>query len=268
MNKNRKHYQTELAAYLYGELPADMAREIEAHLESCSGCRQEMNTIKKVFNGADTLNSDMEAAVKRVDWDSLPDRIADQVFDRKGAGLVRHRAWPRTFRLQPQMRSVFAALFLGVFLGAVLTLLVLRPPRPVESAAGDLIVSAGALESMDIEVARRTTLDYLERSQYLLLDLVQSSPEKAADFWQSEFAAQQARSLLSKKKYIDQQLDKFQMAKAKALCDQIELLFLELSQISQDLSSAELSKIQTLIQERQLFLKIKLVKKELQESEV
>jgi len=58
------------------------------------------------------------------------------------------------------------------------------------------------------------------------------------------------------------------MAKAKVLCDQIELLFLDLSQISQELSAAELAKLQTLIQERQLVMKIKLVKKELQESEV
>lgn len=268
MNIKREHYETELAAYLYGELTADMNREIEAHLESCSACRQEMNTIKKVFNGADTLNSDLENAVKSVDWESLPDRIAERVFDQKITGLARSKSRFRAFWRQPQIRSVSAALFLGLFLGAVLTLLVMKPPGPAEPAAGDLLVSIGALESMDVEIARRTALDYLDRSQYLLLDLVQSPPEKAAVFWQSEFAAQQARSLLSKKKYIDQQLDNFQMAKAKALCDQIELLFLELSQISQELSSAEMMKLQSLIQERQLILKIKLVKKELQESEV
>ncbi len=268
MNKKRVHFQTELAAYLYGELPADRSGEIEAHLESCSVCRLEMNTIKKVFNGADTLNPDMENAAQRVDWDSLPDRITDWVFNQKGKGQVRNRPRLRVFWLHSPIRSVYAALILGVCLGAVLTLLVIRPPRPAESAAGDLIVSTLALESMDIEVARRTTLDYLDRSQYLLLDLMQSSPDKAADFWQSAFGNQQARSLLSKKKYIDQQLDNFQMVKAKALCDQIEMLFLELSQISHELSSAELSKLQSLIEERQLILKIKLVKKELQESEV
>jgi len=58
------------------------------------------------------------------------------------------------------------------------------------------------------------------------------------------------------------------MAKAKVLCDQIEQLFLDLSQISQELSAAELAKLQMLIQERKLVMKIKLVKKELQESEV
>jgi hypothetical protein len=268
MNKKCDGYQEELAAFLYGELSAEASREMETHLESCSSCRQEMNVIKKVFNGANTLNPEMEAAMEAVDWESLPDRIADRVLGRgsrrsslRGSGI-----W--SYLTQPRMRPVFAALFLGLIVGAALTFLTLRPFQRPEMDSSRLIVSDRFLESMDIEVARRATLDYLDRSQYLLLDLVQTPPDKAADFWNSDIGSQRAKDLLSKKKYIDQQLDNFQMAKAKALCDQIGLLFLDLSQISQGLTTAELAKLQNLIQERKLFLKIKLIKKELQESEV
>jgi DNA polymerase/3'-5' exonuclease PolX len=76
--------------------------------------------------------------------------------------------------------------------------------------------------------------------------------------------AERARELLQKKKYLNAQLDRFQMAKAKAICDQIEALFLELSQINEELSAAELGRIRGVVQERQLLLKINLVKKELQ----
>ncbi len=58
------------------------------------------------------------------------------------------------------------------------------------------------------------------------------------------------------------------MAKAKAICDQIELLFYELSRISEELSIEQIEGIQRLIDEKQLLLKIKLLKKELEESEV
>jgi hypothetical protein len=268
MNTQCERYQKELAAYLYGELPDEMSRAMESHLQTCPDCRREMNDMKKVFNGADTLNPEMAAAMEDVDWEGLPDKIADRVLGRGSKAHAPGRAGIWGALLAPRMRPVYAALFMGVLLGAALTLLVFRPSVPTEAAAWELLIPAGALESMDIEVARRTTLDYLDRSQYLLLDLVQSTPEKAAVFWQSEFASRQARDLLSKKKYIDQQLDSFRMAKAKALCDQIELLFLELSQISHELSAAELAKLQTLIQERQLVMKIKLVKQELKESEV
>jgi len=258
MNTQCEGYQRELAAYLYGEFPDEMSRAMEAHLQACPNCRREMNDLKKVFNGADTLNPDMAAAMEQVDWEGLPDRIADRVLGRGSRAAVRGRIGFWKALLQPRMQPVYAALFIGLLLGAVLTFLVLRSSRPMELASRELVISTRALESMDIEVARRTTLDYLDRSQYLLLDLVQSSPEKAADFWKSEYASQQAKDLLSKKRYIDQQLGSYQMAKAKVLCDQIELLFLDLSQISQELSAAELAKLQTLIQERQLVMKIKL----------
>jgi len=261
-------YRKEFAAFLYGEMSPEQGQAIEAHLETCARCRREMNMIKKVFNGANTLTPEMEAAIEQVDWEALPDRIADRVMGRRSRSFSRGGRGFWSHLLQPRLRPVYAALFLGLVLGAALMFLLLRPQQSRELGSAQLIVPDRFLESMDIEVARRETLDYLNRSQYLLLDLVQTPADQAADFWRSESGSQRARDLLNKKKYIDQQLDTYQMAKAKALCDQIELLFLELSQISQELSTAELEKLQNLIQERKIFLKIKLIKKELQESEV
>ncbi len=117
-------------------------------------------------------------------------------------------------------------------------------------------------------MARRETLDYLEKSQYLLLDLIQSPSGMPRETWGDELAIKKARDLLSKKKFIDPQLDKFRLAKAKKICDQIEYLFYELTQISENLLPEDLKRIQDLIQERQLMLKIRLVKKELKNSEV
>jgi hypothetical protein len=152
--------------------------------------------------------------------------------------------------------------------GAVVTFLIFRSPPLQVAEGGKIIVPQGFYDMMELEMARRDTIDYLDRSEYLLLDFVQSPLEKSIEFWQSDYAAQRALDLLSKKKYIDPQLDKIKLAKAKVICDQIELLFLELMQISDELSMEELKKIQRLIQERKLLLKIKLVRKELQKSEV
>ena len=133
---------------------------------------------------------------------------------------------------------------------------------------GDLTVSHEFLESVELEMARRGTIDYLQRSQYLLLDFIQSPVEHSAAFWQSAEATQRAKDLLSQKRYINPQLDKFRMAKAKAICDQIELLFYELMQIHEDLPVEELQRIQRLIEDKQLLLKIKLVQRDLEKSEV
>jgi len=101
----------------------------------------------------------------------------------------------------------------------------------------------------------------------VLLELAQPAAE-AGPFRLSDAAAQQARELLSKKKFLNPQLERIQMAKAKDICDQIEMLFYELSPVSESLTDEQRRDIQGLIEQKNLLLKIKLLKKELQESEV
>jgi anti-sigma factor RsiW len=240
---NCKKHQKEMAAYLYGELPDEKQKMLEYHLRHCPECRKELAEIKQVLNGA--------------------------VFKEEGATYIPERKGRiRAFLWQPRMRPVYAALFTGVILGAVFMFMVFRLSGPLPTTEGGLHFPPGLIENMDIEMARRDTLDYLAKSRYLLLDFVQSSPEGAAGFWQSDITSQRAGQLLFKKRYINQQLDKYQMAKARAICDQIELLFLELTQMSSELSEVEIERIRSFIEERQLLLKINLVEKELEQNEV
>jgi hypothetical protein len=258
-----------LVAFLCGELEKKDASVLESHLEVCPKCREELRQLKEIYRVADSLNEDMERAASSIDWKALPARMAERIDERQKPQATRSRKkglWP--FLFQPRLRPVYAGLLLGLIAGSLATFLIFRAHFLKMAENGKIVVPQGFYEKMELEMARRETLDYLLGSEYLLLDFVQSSPERSAEFWQSDFAAQKTKDLLSKKKYIDPQLDKFQLAKAKALCDQIELLFFELMQISENLSEEELQMIQNLIEERQLLLKIKLVKKELEKSEV
>ena len=267
--KECKKYQKNLVAFLYGELQGDEKKRLESHLNTCSLCRSELDRLKEVKNGADSLNPEIENVMASIDWEALQEKISEAAFE-EGTSMIR-QSWLRSFLqsiFQPKLRPVYAGLFLGILIGAAVFFMIFRTPHLQVVKNGEIIVPQSFLEWAELEMARRNTIDYLERSQYLLLDFVQSSLDESAGFWQSNYASQKARDLLSKKKYINQQLDKFHMAKAKAICDQIELLFFELAQISEQISMAELKRIQDLIVERQILLKIKIVKKELEKSEV
>jgi hypothetical protein len=258
-----------LVAFLYDELGKIEKKHLESHLKTCPKCKGEFLQLEEIYRVADALNEDMEKASASVDWENLPSRIADGVFADAPTPIRQPRRaglWQLLF--QPRFRLAYAGLLLGIVVGAVVTFMIFRTPPLQVAEDGRIIVPLGFYDMMELEMARRETIDYLDRSEYLLLDFVQSSPEKSVEFWQSDYASQKARDLLSKKKYIDPQLDKIKLAKAKIICDQIELLFFELMQINDELSAQELEKIQRLIQERQLLLKIKLVRKELQKSEV
>lgn len=258
-----------MVAFLGDELKEKEKSRLESHLETCSHCREELRQLEEVFRAADSLTEDMENAVASVDWDVLPARVAAGFAGAKKERreATRHEGfWP--FLFQPKFRLVFAGLLSGLVIGSLVTYVAFRTQFFKGSENGGIVVPQGFYDKMELEMARRETLDYLQGSEFLLLDFIQSSPQKSVEFWQSDFASQKTKDLLSKKKYIDPQLEKFQLAKAKAICDQIELLFFELMQMSERLSGDELKKVQNLIEERQILLKIKLVRKELQQGEV
>ena len=267
--KNCQKIRKDIVAFLYGELGPDDQVRVRAHLDICSLCRDEAGELEFVQKESGSLIPELTEVMSSVDWETLPGEIADKVL-RQDTAVDSSRLKKTWFSLlvQPKWRPVYAGLLFGLIIGSLTTYLVFRSPRLQATRIPELIFSSDFLEKAEMEVARRETLEYLEKSQYLLLDLIQSPSGIPGESWGDEFAIQKARDLLSKKKFIDSQLDKFRLAKAKRICDQIEYLFYELTQISENFLPEDLKRIQDLIQERQLMLKIKLVKKELKNSEV
>ncbi len=267
MNSCRS-FQNDLAAYLSGDLSGDSERGIKEHLAMCPKCKNEFDHIKKILEGADALHEDIRKVMDTIDWDALPGQITQTVFGNKRG--TRRESKVRSFwkpLFQPRWRPVYAGVAAGLILGVVLTLVLIKPGALRTPPGAKYYASNEFIDRVEFQMAKRDTLDYLERSEYLILDFIQSPPGKA-QLLQKDQPAQKARDLLSKKRYIDQQLDRFQMAKAKEICNQIELLFLELSQISDELAAEEIAKIQNLVEQKQLLLKIKLLKKEIEKSEV
>lgn len=264
-----KKYEKDLVAFLCGELQEDERERFASHIEKCAHCNRELQNIKEIIESADSLKPDIEKAMASVDWEVLPSKIAETSF--KEPPYSPRKGWLERFLgflFQPKLRPVYAGILLGVLIGSLATFMIFRFPFPKARRGEEFFIPQDFLERVELEMARRETLDYLDKSQYLLLDFVQSSPERGREFWRNEFVSEKARDLLSKKKYINPQLNKFQMAKAKEICDQIGFLFYELTQISDQLRAEDLKRIQRLIEEKQLLLKIKLLKRELQESEV
>jgi len=265
--KECKRIHKDFVAFLYGELQGEKQKHFLSHLRECSNCHRELERLREIKKGADSLNKDIEKVMASVDWETLPSRITEAVFG-KEAQEQKETWFTRISRVvfQPKLRPVYAALLVGILLGSLFTFVVFRSPFQKPGRGESLYVPQDFIERVELEMARRETLDYLEKSQYLILDFVEVSSENEVSLWQREFASQKAKDLLSKKKYINPQLEKFKMAKAKEICDQIEFLFYELAQVADEVPAWRLEEIHSFIQEKQLLLKIKLLKKELEES--
>jgi len=263
--KNCRHYRQHWLAYFLGELDPDRQKMMAEHLAHCQRCQRELDEIKDVIGRTEDWKNELGKTMADIDWDRLQVAITDSVFRQKEsqtatgtAAALKHRRW------QPAMAGLVAGLLLGIFF----SYLFLRPEKwPESSSSGNSKVNlpAGFVQRVDLALAQRETLDYLERSQYLLLELLQAkSPDQASALLTKD----RIQKLLTEKKYLNNQLEEVKLAKAKMLCDQIEMLFLELIQLSPEMSEAELQSLREIIEGHQLLLKINLVKKELQTSEV
>ncbi|MBS3818520.1 zf-HC2 domain-containing protein [bacterium] len=263
--KECQKIQKDLVAFLYGELDERETERVQHHIQECSHCEKELHNLKRIMGGADCLQEDIQGAVSSVDWDSLSSQITDSVFDKNTSP---ESIWTRIGKwlFPPKLKPVYAGLIVGILLGSVLTLLIFRmPPQKVQGK--HFMVPPGFLEKVEIEMARRETVDYLQKSEYVILDLVQT--DQPVSHWEDKTGTfRRAQNLLSKKRYIDPQLNKIQIAKAKDICDQIELLLFELIQIRGELNEEKMEEIQEYIKQKKILLKINLVKNELEKSEV
>jgi len=255
----------EWTAFLSDDLEEGRRRAMAEHLDKCPECRAEAEEIKRVLEKADAVKAEIREAVASVNWEALPAMIADRVLadarrPEEAPRAARLRAWAFPLRMKP----VLAGLAAGLLVGATAMYFALRSPGPRSGRDSGFYASREFLDRAELVMARRNAVDYLKKSQYVLLDVFGSAGEGAG---RAAFNSEQVRDLVSRKKYLNAQLERSQMAKAKAICDQIEMLFLELSQLSEEMSAAELQKIRGFVEERQLLLKINLVKKEL-ESEI
>lgn len=249
----------ELAAFLRGGLEEVGRRAMAEHIGTCRECRAEADALERLLRETDAVRAEIRAAAASVDWEALPAAIADRAAAAKReAGRAASAGRPGVRLFPFRVRPALAGLLAGLAVGAAAMYLALKSPDPRPGRDAGYHASGEFLDRAELEMARRNALDYLEKSQYILLDAFEPGGDAAV------LRSGRARDLVQRKKYLNAQLERYQMAKAKAICDQIEALFRDLSEISDDLSAAELDRIRGLVEERQLLLKINIVKKELQ----
>lgn len=263
--KSCRKIKKELVAYLSLQLNEQQKTEVEHHLRECMPCRKELERLQKVLSAVNSFKEEAQSALGSVDWSASAQEITEAVWEK--AQTPDEKTASRSlsgWRWAP----LVAGLGLGLLLGILLTYFLITTGRVRFSSDihdSRISVPQDFVEKADLELARKQTIGYLETSQYLLSELLNSPrPEDLSRLVSSE----RLREVLTEKKYLNDRLQDIRLMKAKNICDQIEMLFLELLQLSPRQSEAELEKIRQLVEEKQLILKINLVKKELQKGEV
>ena len=116
MTTPSRHPEEELSAYADGELPAEEADAVEAHLETCTECRRELAAIETMGDAMSEASAEPGGGV----WDGVRRRIVRPAgWSLVVAGAVVLAAlaaveWFRTGALTPEW---LAATAVGVGIG-------------------------------------------------------------------------------------------------------------------------------------------------------
>jgi hypothetical protein len=240
--------EEQLVEFHYGEQPG--RGEIEAHLRGCESCRANYKALKQVLAAVDAapLPERDEAYGARV-WRQLEPKLEPPT-------RVDWRAWlaPRRLTL---VGAIAVLLVAAYFAGRVSP----RHEQPVAVAP----ISQPAKERILLVAVG----DHLDRSQMLLLELVNAEPEKDYGAGTVDISSEQERAedlVTANRLYRQTALHSGDRAVA-SLLDELEPLLLEIAHSPSELTPAQLGEIRKRIEARGIIFKVRVISSEVRKRE-
>ena len=244
-----KHLSEEqLVDFHYGE--AEGRSEIEAHIRKCEPCRASHEALRLVLNAVDAapVPERDEAYGARVWWRIEPKLEQRPRFD--------WRAWlaPRRLALVGAMAALLVAVYFAGRLSPRREQHATMPPISQPARERILLVAVG---------------DHLDRSQMLLLELVNAEPEKDHGAATVDISNEQERAedlVTANRLYRQTALHSGDKAVA-SLLDELEPLLLDIAHSPSQVSGAQLDEIRKRIEARGIIFKVRVIGSEVRERE-
>jgi hypothetical protein len=248
MTDHQTHVTEEdLVLHFYGEAPDET--RIETHLASCATCQDEYARLNRVLAMVDTADSFNPV-------ESPGPAFEREVWARLEPALAGHRAsWlSRLLHGTPKwaLASGVAALVLAAFVAGRFT--GDRPPAAVADADADV---AGRVLVVAV-------VDHLDRSQMVLMEVMNADVESALDL-----AGEQtlARELITANRLYRQTATLTGDGSTREVLDELERILLEIANTPADANRDDLDALRARISGRGLLFKVRVVHSEMLERE-
>lgn len=231
--------EDELVLHYYGE---GHDAGVEQHLEACDTCRANLQSLTRVLDAMDELDAPERSAAygSRV-WQ----RIAPQL------GQSPERWW--TSWLVPRRLvavAAMAALLIGAFLAGRV------------SQRRQMAGLSGPVRERIMMVA---VGDHLERSQMILVELVNNEAKGTVDISEEQ---RRAEDLIGENRLYRQAALKSGDRAVSSVLDELERVLLEVAHSPSKLDSAEFEQVRQRIESQGILFKIRVVSSNLREREV
>ena len=239
--------EEDLILHFYGE--AEEPARLESHLSSCPACQVEFVRLTRALALVDTADSFNPAAAPGPGFER-------EVWARLEPALAAHREswWSRLFHQTPKWALaggiatlVLAAFVAGRFSGDA-------PPASVADADPDVTG----------RVLVVAVVDHLDRSQMVLMEVMNADVESAVDL-----AGEQtlARELIAANRLYRQTATQTGDDGTSDVLDELERVLLEIANTPEDATRDDLDALRARISSRGLLFKVRVVHSEMLERE-
>lgn len=222
---------------------------------------RDLKDLKRVQKYLYLIKEDIESEADKINWEESANEVINRVHTEETRLQHNAESIPGRFLSVPYKLG-YAALSIA-FLGFIIMLVF----NTTEPALNYTVMSEKSVDNLENTLAKKETARYLEQSS-IVLSTVADMPNKEIDDDLLKMNAQRAKNLLMKKKYLNHNLDNYKLAHAQSVCNQVEYILYDISQISNSSDIESITNLRNLIQDKKIMLKIKLVQSELADKEV
>lgn len=234
------------------ELEDDRRQLAEEHLRECPACRKELAGWRCLLAAAARPAAEAAAELQAIDWDAVSAKIMAGCQPRPEPGR----------RPAPMLQFAFLAAALVAIVG--LGLFFRSRARGLNfSPEPDTRLSAATVTRLQSGLAREEVVSYLQQSQLMFTDLLKNCAGEEIAPWEIRLYSRQAKDLLLKKKYFQQSLPAAEWLKVRNVSERIDWVNYEILQLEQRHLCSQISRLQQIMENERLLLKIRLLERDL-----
>jgi anti-sigma factor RsiW len=234
------------------ELAGERRQAVEAHLRACPGCTREFVAWRSLLAAAAEPAAVARREIDAIDWDAVANGIMAKV---KEPAAPRRRPMLLSLPLLAAAAALIVVVGAGAFFwlrsGGV-------PLAPGESGR----LTPAAMTRLQSGMARSEAIAYLQQSQVMLTALLNDCANEEMAPWEIRLVSRQARELLMKKRYFQQHLSELEWSKVRKVSERIDWLSYEILQLDGQPLCENVARLQRIMENERLLLKIRLVEGE------
>ena len=268
MNPTQHLSEEQLALHYYGD-SGDVAQvEVERHLAACAACRGEFEQLKTLLGAVRIDVPEPAAGFEAATWGHVRSRLAERDFAESQASVTVKSSWLQRWFGQPwAVGGALALVIVGAFVMG-------RWFERGQGNSGGTNLAAGAGSANVQTVAARNAVrdrillvavgDHLERSQMVLVELVNTKPGPSVDISLQQVAA---RRLLDDNRLYRQTAAQVQDHGTANVLDELERLLVDISHQPSTVNEREFDDIRSRIEAQGILFKVRILETQVRQRE-